>query len=163
MRGELDDALARLRRWDEVRQRLATGSGRASVPGRPAEPPAAHGAAPVPASEPAPTPGPAVEEMINAIGEIVRRHPQLTVAVTIAEAGTSWTAELVGRENAEPAVTRLEYETSTNGVAPAPQVRPPTLPGRPESAESAERTTARLAELIRQDPSLLDPPDETLP
>jgi hypothetical protein len=42
-------------------------------------------------------------------------------------------------------------------------VRPPTLPGRPESAETPERTAARLAELIRQDPSLLDPPEETLP
>jgi hypothetical protein len=72
--------------------------------------------------------------------------------VTVDDSGTAWTAHLVRDDDGGLSVTRMEPRTfSTIGSQP---VWPPT--GR----ESPERTASRLAELIRRDPSLLDPPRE---
>jgi hypothetical protein len=256
MRGELDDALARLRRWNEVRERLDERAGRtpdperdsardsardtardtardespaaapyarltsppappvplpvipaparpsssnASTPVRPApsQPLSAPGGAGPPAagtgmppagsptrSTPAPAPGeprtpPVVEEVLAAIGEIVLRHRQLAVTVTVDDSGTAWTAHLVFGEDGGLSVTRMEPRTfSTLSSGPRPARSAPSTPTSPAPAstptspapastpaspapddpEASERTASRLAELIRRDPSLLDPP-----
>jgi hypothetical protein len=262
MRGELDDALARLRRWNEVRERLDERAGRTPDPGRdgardepepgtlpispaasgtvssppaaapyarltspaapsvplpvipaPARPsptgpsaraaskptsPAAAGTSPAPTgSITAPAPGeprsPAVvEEVLEAIGEIVLRHRQLAVTVTVDDSGTAWTAHLVFGEDGGLSITRMEPRTfstlsggprparlapsasSSAPSSPAPSSLAPSSPAPssassspspgspssppPDDPEASERTASRLAELIRRDPSLLDPP-----
>jgi hypothetical protein len=251
MRGELDDALARLRRWNEVRERLDERAGRTPDPERDTardtardEPPAAApyarltsppapsvplpvipaparpsssgpSAPPLPPVRPAPSqpsgppggPGPpaagtgtstgsptglttapapgeprtpaVVEEVLGAIGEIVLRHRQLAVTVTVDDSGTAWTAHLVFGEGGGLSVTRMEprtFSTLSGGprparlapstpTSPAPPSTPtspapqstPTSPA-PDDPEASDRTASRLAELIRRDPSLLDPP-----
>jgi hypothetical protein len=192
MRGDLDDALARLRRWDEVRQRLAS-SGDESAP----EPP------------PAPTPGPVFHETVDAIGQVLRRYPHATVTVTVREADASWGTQVTwgidGRPSvapptldeaaADPLTGPVPATGSPAAIAPtsgepAPPPGPAsTAPGLPARAagnlgpaprlglasglgkrravreqqqhqDQPEHTAARLADLIRRDPSLLDPPDE---
>jgi hypothetical protein len=162
MRGDLDDALARLRRWDEVRQRLAGGS-TAEQSDAPPEPP------------PPPTPGPAVAEAIDALGDIVRRHPGVVVTVTVREVDLAWTTEVAWGIDGRPAVTPPELSVTPpelRVMPPEPSEAspawgsgtgaPPNLWPDTEDTDRSDRTAARLADLIRHDPSLLDPPGEPL-
>jgi hypothetical protein len=162
---------------------MLTGAGTAGQD-RPAGRTGAHSAG-AGAADAASTVGPAtvppgvVEEVLGAIGDIVRRNLRLAVTVTVDDAGTAWTAHLVRDDDGRLAITRLEPRTFST----ISTVTPPVWP-RPErenrerenrerenrerenrerenrERENPERTASRLAELIRRDPSLLDPPPE---
>lgn len=41
-----------------------------------------------------PAPGPAFEEAVNALGDVVRRHGEISVTVTVEEHGGTWTARV---------------------------------------------------------------------
>ncbi|OLB80825.1 MAG: hypothetical protein AUI14_05345 [Actinobacteria bacterium 13_2_20CM_2_71_6] len=119
MGGGLDDALARMARWDALRQRLANAAaGRVE---------------------------PAVNEVIEAIGAVLQRHGPLTVTVSVEGVETVTTAQLVWRDG-QLTVARSEPQAVPEAA------RPP--------AETSDQTAARLAELIRRDPSLLDGRDD---
>ncbi len=123
MRGEPGDAMARMKRWDAVRQRLANATGSSEH---------------------------MLAEVVKAVSEVVQRHGSLTVTVTVDDAGALATVRIVRRDG-HVQVTRLEPRPAASTPADAP---PPPWPAR--EAETLDQTAARLAELIRQDPSLLD-------
>src|SRR5689334_16538478 len=133
MRGEPGDAMARMKRWEAVRQRLAEANG--------------HG-------------GHAAGEVVAAVADVVGHHEALTVTITV-DSGDDLATFRVVRRQGKVEVTRLQ---------PAPAPAPPRdMPwaGQPVNhqthpawegpdPETLDQTAARLAELIRQDPSLLD-------
>ena len=81
---------------------------------------------------------PVVEELIEAIAPILHRHGE--VAVTLTVDGTP-----------DPVPLRLSWQDGKLAVDPVP-----TAPGTAEPpVETPAQTAARLAELIRQDPSML--------
>src|SRR5690242_2559238 len=157
MRGEPGDAMARMKRWEAVRQRLAEANG--------------HG-------------GPVVDDVVEAITEVVRQRDAVTVTVTVDTGGELATVRIVQRHG-RIEVTHLQPQPLASPPAPvtaAPPDRSPDLPpelpdagpeewprdmpwaGSPpirpnwpsRDPETLDQTAARLAELIRQDPSLLD-------
>jgi hypothetical protein len=109
MRGELDDALARLQRWDEVRRQLsheATGGS-----------------------------DPLLEEVVRAVTAVLHRHGSGTVTISVTDTGPTSTAE-------------VSYRDGTVSVS--------SLPGATAANARPSRSAAKLAELIRQNPALLD-------
>ncbi|MEV0393145.1 hypothetical protein [Polymorphospora rubra] len=152
MRGELDDALARLARRDELKRRLA------------AEPPPAPGP-PVTTQPAPPTP---VDEVTAAVRQVVSRYPDMAVTLSV-HTGSSAALLRVQWTAGEVTVTVGPATTDVRSPAPAPAqppvagAGPPAWPagaGQPWAgpADSAAtgRSAARLANLIRSDPSLLD-------
>src|SRR5687767_14908963 len=79
VRGGPGDALARVRRWDEIRQRLASMSGGSQV----------------------------IDDVVKAIGEVLQRHGQVQVTVTVDEGDRLSTVRMVRRDG-QLTVTRLE-------------------------------------------------------
>jgi hypothetical protein len=175
VRGDLDETLARLARREEaLRRRAADPSGVAdrsesAPPGPVAEPdppgtgrtgygnarPARHAGRDAP-GEPAGW-GP-VEEVAEAVREVVAAYPGLVVTVRVEHAGRTYPL-------------RISWDGPDVTVGPAiaeapraPAEPPPAWPmsGRtvPAWAPGPDGLTpdpaARLAELIRRDPSLLD-------
>jgi len=154
-----DDALARLARWDELRRRAAAGRAEVSADGSPAAhmPPGARslpGAQPppglrsLPAAQPPPAavdplrtasappaepPLPVVDDLIRTARELAERHPTLSLAVEAEDAGVVW---------------RLRIARTPDG----PQVILETDKPGPPAASAA----ARLAELLRENPGILD-------
>lgn len=138
------------------------------------------------ARPPAAVPGPAmrgpvlprvVEDSVAAVAEVVRRYPGAMIMITVEDAGAAWTAQVIGDNEGRATVSRLESRAvSANGGAQSPQwpgntgrsaeaIQPMPVPrpvvlSRPDDAP--ERTASRLAELVRRDPSLLEPPGETI-
>jgi hypothetical protein len=145
MRGDPGDAMARMKRWEAVRQRLDDDTGQ---------------------------PVRLVDEVVDAVGDVVRHHDTATVTVTVDDGGNLSTVRIVQR-GGQLEVTHLRPQAPPS--APAPP-SPPVMPAppaeprrngdavpraiRPEwrsrDAETLDQTAARLAELIRQNPSLLD-------
>ena len=141
--------MARMKRWEAVRQRLAEANG--------------HG-------------GPVVDEVVEAVAEIVSHRGPMTVTVTVDTGDDLATVRIVQRRG-QVEVTHLQPQPL---AAPAPVPPPPTPMPPPEpyqdlprdmpwagsppirpnwqsrDPETLDQTAARLAELIRQDPSLLD-------
>ncbi|WP_433127545.1 hypothetical protein ACQPWW_32060 [Micromonospora sp. CA-240977] len=165
MRGDLDETLARLARREEARRRR-TNDRDDSVPppGRPGPGPddvrdagsgrhdprhaGADSAGDVAGWGP-------VEEVAEAVRQVVGGHPGLAVTVQVQHEGRTYPMRISW---AGPDVT-------VGPVPPAAPVEPPPawpLSGRtvPEWAPGPDGLTpdpaARLAELIRRDPSLLD-------
>ncbi len=206
MRGEPGDAMARMKRWDAVRQRLADTTNVSAEA--------------------------AVDDVVRAVSEVVHRHPSLTVTVTLDDSTNNVTvrirngdghlevtriepAPIVGEPRpavvpprivateprivaGEPRIMAGDPRAVTNDARvvndprvaagePHPAVNPPQawpprqsdplplrrpegLPpaepyGQPEpfrpaeqsrQGETMDQTAARLAEMIRRDPSLLD-------
>lgn len=93
-----------------------------------------------------PTPESApVEEVIEALRAITARHPGLAITVTVDNAGAPTTARITARTGT-PEVIRL---------APTPEKpQPPEAPPPDQYSYSA----ARLADMLRKDPDLLDSP-----
>jgi hypothetical protein len=85
---------------------------------------------------------PVVEELIEAIGPVLHRHGEVTV--TLAVEGTD-----------EPVELRLRWADGRLSVTPVVTV------AEPPAQETTEQTAARLAELIRKDPSVLRPDNMT--
>ncbi|MEV4498921.1 hypothetical protein AB0J84_24905 [Micromonospora arborensis] len=171
MRGDLDETLARLARREEaLRRRADDRNDTGSPPGPPGlggsdarnAGPGRYGArhAGVPAPGDVPGWGP-VEEVAEAVRQVVGAYPGLAVTVHVEHAGrtyplrVSWNGPDVTVGPAAPAAP----------AAPTAPVEPPPawpLSGRtvPAWAPGPDGLTpdpaARLAELIRRDPSLLD-------
>jgi hypothetical protein len=138
VRGDPGDAMARMKRWEAVRQRLADGTGQ---------------------------PVRIIDEVVDALSDVVRHHDAVTVTVTVDEGGHLSTVRIVQRggqldvthlqpqvPHSPPALPVPPAEPRHNGDAPR-AIRPEW---RSRDAETLDQTAARLAELIRQDPSLLD-------
>jgi hypothetical protein len=147
MDGGLDDPLVRMHRWDALRQRLAH-----STAGRLE---------------------PVVDELVEAVAAVLQRHGPLTVTVTLEGAETRASAQVDWHDGrltvarSEPESTESQYaepqyaesQYAEPHYAP-PQYAEPQF-AAPETGtapppETSEETAARLAELIRRDPSLLD-------
>jgi hypothetical protein len=123
MRGELDDALARLERRDEVRRLLT------------------HEANGVPEE--------LLDEVLRAVAAILVRRGTGTVTVSVPGPTGPATAELTVRAGTVQVATPVAG--ATLDTAP-----PPSAPTASGSPTRASRSAANLAELIRQNPALLD-------
>ncbi|MET7669424.1 hypothetical protein [Micromonospora luteifusca] len=188
MRGDLDETLARLARREEaLRRRADDRDETASPPGPPglggsdarnAGPGrygARHAGAPAPGDVAGWGP---VEEVADAVRQVVGAHPGLAVTVHVEHAGRTYPLRVSWNG---PDVTVGPAPPAAPAPAPAPAVPTPAPdPAAPAPAAAAEpppawplsgRTVpawapgpdglnpdpaARLAELIRRDPSLLD-------
>ncbi|MEU8182320.1 hypothetical protein AB0B85_18465 [Micromonospora sp. NPDC049044] len=165
MRGDLDETLARLARREEARRRLANERDVSASPPGPSGPGpddvrSAGSGRHDPRHAGADSPGEVagwgpVEEVAEAVRQVVGSHPGLAVTVQVQHEGRTYPMRVCWDG---PAVT-------VGPVPPAAPVEPPPawpLSGRtvPEWAPGPDALTpdpaARLAELIRQDPSLLD-------
>lgn len=158
MRGGLDDALDRLARRDELRKRaLSSSDGPAAfLP--------ANGSVSSSSSSSSSTSSDGLAEVVEVVRRVVERHPDLAVTVYGQQGRTS--AEVrIGHQDglvrvvvvaAEGPASSLEVPGSLDVPRPAPS--PP--PAWPLSADGGPGAAARLAELIRQDPSLLAGPDD---
>jgi hypothetical protein len=86
---------------------------------------------------------PIVEELIDVVGTVLHKHG--TAAVTLTVEGTG-----------EPVTLRLHWEDGRLAVSRLPAVSAQPAPGStPAATETSEQTAARLAALIRKDPSVL--------
>ncbi|GAA3292862.1 MULTISPECIES: hypothetical protein [Dactylosporangium] len=116
-----DDALARLARWDELRRRAAGGRAAADAPHR--EPPQ---------PQPDPAPQPALDDLVQTLRALARRHPSLSLAVVAEDAGAVW---------------HMRTTQTDAGI----EIRP--------AAAGTPSTAARLADLLREHPRILDDPN----
>jgi hypothetical protein len=114
----LDDPLARMARWDQLRQRTE-----AAQRGQPRVDEAT---------------GTAIEDLVEALRQVAHRHESLQVTATAEDAGGTW------RVN----VRRIEGEVQVT-VARVEARQPRYATGTPETA-------ARLANLLRNNPTLLE-------
>jgi hypothetical protein len=153
MRGELDDTLARLARREEAQRRRAEQ---------------------VAAETRSPT-----DEVTEAVQRVVARHPDITVTILVARGQDTATRHITWSEGQVVAipvagpVSATAIDPPTNAPTrpgPAP-TGPPDVPSWPMSVKTvpswasasdglAEDPAARLADLIRRDPSLLGSPDD---
>ncbi|MBU8857374.1 MULTISPECIES: hypothetical protein [unclassified Micromonospora] len=157
MRGDLDETLARMARREEALRR------RAPMPGEPADRDvpaeavdehgdgrAGHGAYRLRGGE-APVRRDPVEEVAEAVRRVVAEHPGLAVTLRV-ELG----------EQAYP--LRVSWSGSAVTVGPATPAPPPAWPMSVKTVPAPGHDplesdpAARLAEMIRRDPSLLDDP-----
>jgi hypothetical protein len=130
VRGELDDALARIARREELERRLATEQ-------------AAGGQRPL-------------DELIEAVRRVVAQHPTLTVQLW-ADDGTATSSVRVAWSDGTVAVGPEGEPVAPDGAVAPSWPRPVyPAPGSTTAPGGVDAPAARLAELIRQDPSLLD-------
>ncbi|MFG2048620.1 hypothetical protein ACGFIW_14470 [Micromonospora sp. NPDC048935] len=165
MRGDLDETLARLARREEALRRRANDRDDTAPPSglpgpgggdTPNAGPARHDARHAGADSPGDVAGwGPVEEVAEAVRQVVGTYPGLVVTVQVQHEGRTYPL-------------RVSWDGPDVTVGPVPPtvpVEPPPawpLSGRtvPEWAPGPDGLTpdpaARLAELIRRDPSLLD-------
>lgn len=145
MRGELEDTLARMARREELQRRRAA-AGRTSV-----------------------------DELIEAVQRVVARHPGLAVTMSVAEGDTTSVlrVEWAGGNIAVAPAVAPAVEASIVPAVDSPGAGRSAMDAQPRTAWPLSGKTvpdwaadsdgltddpaARLAELIRRDPSLLDP------
>ncbi|MFC0030829.1 hypothetical protein ACFFMM_15015 [Micromonospora chaiyaphumensis] len=154
MRGDLDETLARLARREEAQRR------RTPLPGEPAEPAeeaewderdgrAGHGAYRLRGGD-RPERRDPVGEVAEAVRRVVAEHPGLAVVVRVELGGQAYPLRVAW---SGPEVT------VGPALAPAP---PPAWPMSVKTVPAPGQDgvitdpAARLAEMIRRDPSLLD-------
>lgn len=142
MRGKLEDSLARMARREELQRRRA-GASRTGV-----------------------------DELIEAVQRVVARHPGLAVTMSVSQGDTTsvlrveWTggnlavtpavapAVEASIEAAPPGADGSAADTQSQMTWPQPGK---TVPDWNTAADgSADDPAARLAELIRRDPTLLE-------
>lgn len=144
MRGDLDDALARLARRDQLHKRVSQSGDRTTS---------------------------AAQDIVAAVRQVVERHPGLTASVRLSDGGQ--TVDVTVENNGGRVQVTVDGPTQP-GQQPASDRRTvggsgqpgtaafgvPTAGGPPDWPPRSELTpgspAARLAELIRQDPSLLN-------
>ncbi|WFE62597.1 hypothetical protein [Micromonospora sp. WMMD714] len=162
MRGGLDETLARLARREEARRRRSVDQGAEVDDGTPTVAFDATGPAAPAAGQPGAVAVPAGVDPVEAVAEAVRRvvagWPGLSVGLRVEYAGRTYPLRV---ERADAADERAGAEVR---AAPDPPAPPPGWP--PASRTSPAWTparempgvdpAARLAELIRRDPTLLD-------
>jgi hypothetical protein len=176
VRGGLDDALERLARRDQLRKRVAP-SGHASSDSNGSEgaigangttgtadpngTTSANGISAANGISGAIGSAGAIGEVVEAVRRIVERHPALSVTVYGEEGEVSAEIRIARREGVvEATVVAAEGPLSTTTPVPAPRPALPGPPAWPLSTDGTPGAAARLAELIRQDPSLLAGPEE---
>jgi hypothetical protein len=138
MRGELDDALARMARREELlRRRSAQPTEGSRAPADGTRSPAG--------------------EVAEAVRRVVAHHPGLTVSLTV-DNGTARAAIRVGWSEGMVSIAPAT-EPAAPVSAPAPPAWPLAVKTVPPWAavtdEQSAASAARLAELIRRDPTLL--------
>ncbi|MDM4721085.1 hypothetical protein QTQ03_16315 [Micromonospora sp. WMMA1363] len=146
MRGGLDETLARLARREEALRRRSTD------PGGDTDPPASLAAGQHRARAPEPLP---VDEVAEAVRRIVQRHPALAVELRVAHDSRAYPLRVAWSEG-----------SVTVSAEPAPPPAWPlsarTVPAWSSRLDGpAADPAARLADLIRRDPSLLSDIDPT--
>lgn len=194
MRGELDDALARMARLEELQRRLAADSNRDSRPpveqphenqpsveqhyetrppdapvpetGEPSHdprPPAEPGRDPWSQVEPVRSAWSPVDDVVEAVRLVVEHHPRLAVTLW-AEDGSTGAAVRVEWVDGVVTVTADEEPPAAMPSAGAPPSFPMAVQAppawTPPTEAGANESAARLAELIRRDPSLLRAADD---
>ncbi|MDG4791470.1 hypothetical protein O7626_37210 [Micromonospora sp. WMMD1102] len=136
MRGELDDALARMERREALQRRRA--------------------------QEAAARAGSPVDEVTEAVQRVVAQYPNVAVTMWVADGPNisamhvAWSDGTVTvRPAAEPALPTAGQPPHSwpLSVKTVPSWAAPEDPPSPDAA-------ARLADLIRRDPSLLGPEDQ---
>jgi hypothetical protein len=143
--GRISDALARMAKWEELRHRSAGPSGTAVGPAADAEPDLGRGNGPSAAAAPTGRAAPpsALDDLIQAIRDVAIRNPALSVAVIAQDAGVTWRLHTVRADGGVQVVTaRTDAQLG---------VEHPAHPA--VAAEPA--TAARLAEILRTNPTLL--------
>ncbi len=136
MRGELDDALARMARREALqRQRAAEAAGRAASP---------------------------ADEVTEAVQRVVGQHPSVAVTMWVAD-GSSLTALHIGWSDGVVTV-RPAAEPALPTAGEPPHSWPLAVRTAPNWTDHREREAggpaARLADLIRRNPSLLHDAEE---
>ncbi|WP_319459977.1 hypothetical protein [Micromonospora sp. RTP1Z1] len=152
MRGDLDETLARLARREEALRRRAGGPGEevAEEEPVPAESPRdGHGAYRLRGGS-RPVDRDPVEEVAEAVRRVVAEHPGLVVTLRVEHDGQAYPLRV---SSAGPDVT-VGAEAA---VAPPPAwpMSVKTVPAPGQDGLSAD-PAARLAEMIRREPSLLE-------
>src|SRR5690348_1786458 len=123
MDGGLDDPLARMHRWEALRQKLAVSRGTRLEP--------------------------VVDEVVDALAELVRRHGGLTLTVVVEDARAQAAVRLAW-EDGRLVVNRVD----PSAVAEPAEAEAPA--GSAGGSTPSPDTAARLAELIRRDPWVLE-------
>jgi hypothetical protein len=134
MRGELDDALARLARRQEVLRRRA-------------ELEAVEDSSPL-------------AELTEAVRRVVARHPKMAVRFEVTH-GTENASARVAWSDGQPTVMPVtEPAGPVAGRPPSWPMSPQTAPAWSAAMGQSGDSAARLAEMIRRDPSLLGSPED---
>jgi hypothetical protein len=152
MRGDLDETLARLARRDEALRRRAAAAGEGPRQEDSAAPAPAgrgeHGAYRLPGGT-GPEQRDPVEEVAEAVRRVVAEHPGLAVSLRVEQGGQAY-----------PLRVAWSGPEVTVGPLPAPAPPPawpmPAKTGPAPGQDGVGDPAARLAELIRRDPSVLD-------
>ncbi|MGY0005604.1 hypothetical protein [Micromonospora sp. I033] len=162
MRGDLDETLARLARREEALRRRAPLPGEQAGEAGPDGPDGPDGPGHVPVdgrvghgayrlrSGDRPEQRDPVEEVAEAVRRVVAEHPGLAVTLRVERGGQAY-----------PLRVSWSGPEVTVGAAPAP-APPPAWPMSAKTVPApgqdgmATDPAARLAEMIRRDPSLLD-------
>lgn len=144
----LDDSLARMAKWEELRRRADAAAGRAPGDTAPAAPPPAGHAAPLTA----------VDDLIQTLRDLATRQPSLSVAVIAQEAGVTWRMHTV-RADGRVQVVAARAEAHL-GLEHESHPAPPLPPAPVRSAEPAppadSAIAARLADMLRTNPTMLE-------
>ncbi|MFY1704655.1 hypothetical protein ACN28G_23495 [Micromonospora sp. WMMA1923] len=156
MRGDLDETLARMARREEALRRANDPVGGRNarpgaerhdpVPGPPTErdEPAGSGVATVGGPDP-------VQAVVEAVSRVVAAHPGVAVSLRVEHAGQAYPVRVGWSDRGVTVGT--ENEAVPPPVWPMPARTEPAWTNAPEGA--APDPAARLAEMIRRDPSLL--------
>lgn len=135
MRGDLDETLARLARREEAMHRRANGPGDEAG-----------------GEEPRPDDRDPVEEVAEAVRRVVAAHPGMAVRLRVEHGGQAYPLRV--------SWTGRDVTVGAEAAAVPPPVWPmsvQTVPAPGQEGLSPD-PAARLAELIRRDPSLLEDP-----
>jgi hypothetical protein len=150
----LDDSLARMAKWEELRRRADAAAAGATGAG-PDRRPAGTGLAAVSPAGRA-VPASAVDDLIQTLQELALRQPSLSVAAIAQQDGVTWHLHTVRADGQVQVVarteTRLDSEYEAH-PAPAPASAPVAAPASEPVADSA--IAARLAEVLRTNPTML--------
>jgi hypothetical protein len=149
----LDDSLARMAKWEELRRRADATAARAAGAEPDARPGAAAGraghAVGAAAADPTgrPVPPSAVDDLIQTLHDLAARQPSLSVAVIAQESGVTWHLHTV-RTDDQVQIVAARTEAHLHTVTPTQA---------PVSAPADDSAIpARLAEMLRTNPTMLD-------
>jgi hypothetical protein len=84
-----------------------------------------------------------MEELADAVREIMHRHPAFSVSMTVRDGDVTWRLQSERRDG-EPQVIVTSAEPAA------------TMPAMLEPPPPADGTPSRLAELLRENPGILD-------
>jgi hypothetical protein len=131
MRGELDDALARMARREQLQRRVAEQAA-----------------------------GGPVDEVVEAVRRVVAQHPALAVRLWVEDGSVPSLVRVAWSEGAVTVTPETIAAPADSGATPSWPMSVRTVPAWAAAADGlTDAPAARLAEMIRRDPSLLDGTD----